>query len=42
MGTGTATTSLTNGQMVTVDGDRGHVTVAAGTITSVTESAPRR
>ncbi|HEX6255821.1 MAG TPA: PEP/pyruvate-binding domain-containing protein [Euzebyales bacterium] len=42
MGTGTATTSLIDGQVVTVDGDHGHVTAAAGTTTPVTPSAPRR
>jgi pyruvate,water dikinase len=42
MGTGTATTSLANGQMVTVDGDHGHVTIAADKTTSSSETAPKR
>jgi phosphohistidine swiveling domain-containing protein len=42
MGTGTATTTLTEGQQVTVDGDHGHVTAATGTTPPVTGSAPLR
>lgn len=42
MGSGTATTSLTDGQMVTVDGDHGHVTIAADKTTSSSGPAPKR
>jgi pyruvate,water dikinase len=42
MGTGTATTSLANGQMVTVDGDHGHVTIAVDKTTSSSETAAKR